>query len=163
MRTSPIFSPLEGSMYRFREAKRVQQSILADVEKKTLMWLAARMPAWVNSDHLTGLGLFGMLGAGMSYIASRWSVYGLFGVIVCLAVNWFGDSLDGTLARFRNRPRPRYGFYIDHVVDAFSAVFLLVGLALSGYMHWMVAMGLLVAYFLLSIEVYLATYTLGTF
>jgi len=150
-------------MYKFREAKRIQQSFLADIEKKTLVWLAQRMPAWVNSDHLTGLGLLGMLGAGLSYIAARWYTAGLLGVIVGLIINWFGDSLDGTLARVRNRPRPRYGFYIDHVVDAFSALFLLGGLALSGYMNGWIAVGLLIAYFLISIEVYLATYTLGTF
>ncbi len=150
-------------MYKFREAKRIQQSMLAEIEKKTLIWLAERMPAWVNPDHLTGLGLLGMLGAGVSYIAARWHTYGLLGVIAGLILNWFGDSLDGTLARVRNRPRPRYGFYIDHVVDAFSALFLLVGLSLSGYMDPRIAVGLLIAYFMISIEVYLATYTLGTF
>jgi phosphatidylglycerophosphate synthase len=84
-------------------------------------------------------------------------------VIVCLALNWLGDSLDGTLARVRNRQRPRYGFYVDHVVDALGALFLLGGLALSGFMSERIALGLLIAYLLLSIEVYLATYTLGTF
>jgi phosphatidylglycerophosphate synthase len=88
---------------------------------------------------------------------------GLLLVIACLAVNWFGDSLDGTLARFRNQSRPRYGFYVDHVVDTFGALFLLGGLALSGYMSLLVAAGLLIAYYILSIEVYLATYTIGTF
>jgi phosphatidylglycerophosphate synthase len=78
-------------------------------------------------------------------------------------VNWFGDSLDGTLARVRNRQRPRYGFYVDHVTDAFGTFFLVGGLALSGYMSPLIAAGVLVAYFMLSIEVYLATYTLGTF
>jgi phosphatidylglycerophosphate synthase len=84
-------------------------------------------------------------------------------VIVCLALNWLGDSLDGTLARVRNRQRPRYGFYVDHVVDAFGALFLLGGLALSGFMSERIALGLLIAYLMLSIEVYLATYTIGTF
>ena len=83
--------------------------------------------------------------------------------IVCLAVNWFGDSLDGTLARYRKRQRPRYGFYVDHIVDAFGALFLIGGLGLSGYMSGSVAMALIIAYFLLSIEVYLATYTVGVF
>jgi len=151
-------------MHSFREATRIQESFLASIEKKTLLWLAARMPAWVNSDHLTGLGLFAMLSAGVCYGVARYHTYGgMTGVCLSLAVNWFGDSLDGTLARFRNCPRPRFGFYIDHVVDAFSALFLLGGLALSGYMHWMIAFGLLVAFLMLSIEVYLATYTLGTF
>jgi archaetidylinositol phosphate synthase len=148
---------------RFREAKRTQQSFLAAAEKKTLLWLAARTPSWINSDHLTVLGLGAMAAAGAGYWWSRTNRAGLILVIVCLAVNWLGDSLDGTLARFRNCPRPRYGFYVDHIVDAFSALFLLGGLALSGYMSPWVALGLLIAYLMLAIEVYLATYTLGDF
>jgi len=148
---------------RFREAKRTQQSFLAVAEKRALLWLAARTPAGINSDHLTLMGLVAMAGAGAGYWWSRTNRAGLVVVIVCLAVNWLGDSLDGTLARFRNCSRPRYGFYVDHVVDAFSALFLLGGLALSGYMSPWAALGLLVAYLMLSIEVYLASYTLGDF
>src|SRR5262249_2322222 len=148
---------------RFREAKRTQQSFLASAEKKTLLWLAARTPSWINSDHLTVLGLAAMIGAGAGYWWSRTNRAGLIVVTLCLAVNWLGDSLDGSLARFRSCPRPRYGFYVDHIVDAFSALFLLGGLALSGYMSPWVALGLLIAYLMLSIEVYLATYTLGDF
>jgi archaetidylinositol phosphate synthase len=148
---------------RFREAKRIQQSFLATAEKKTLLWLAERTPAWINSDHLTILGLLAMAGAGAGYCWSRTNRGGLVLVIVCLALNWLGDSLDGTLARFRNCPRPRYGFYVDHIVDAFSALFLLGGLAVSGSMSPWVALGLLIAYLMLSIEVYLASYTLGDF
>jgi archaetidylinositol phosphate synthase len=148
---------------RFREAKRIQQSFLAAAEKKTLLWLAAHTPRGINSDHLTVLGLAAMAGAGASYWWSRTNRAGLIVVIVCLALNWFGDSLDGTLARFRNCPRPRYGFYVDHVVDAFSTVFLLGGLALSGYMSPWVALGLTLVYLVLLVEVCLATYTLGDF
>lgn len=148
---------------RFREAKRTQQSFLAALEKKTLLWLAERTPSSINSDHLTLLGLAAMAGAGAGYWWSRSSPAGLFVVIICLALNWLGDSLDGTLARFRNCQRPRYGFYVDHVVDAFGTLFLLGGMALSGYMSPAIAIGLLVAYLLLSIEVYLASYTLGDF
>ncbi|HMF92235.1 MAG TPA: hypothetical protein VKL40_16440 [Candidatus Angelobacter sp.] len=147
----------------FREAKRTQQSFLAAAEKKTLLWLAARTPAWINSDHLTILGLAAMAGAGAGYWWSRTNRVGLIVVIVCLALNWLGDSLDGTLARFRNCPRPRYGFYVDHVVDAFSTVFLLGGLALSGYMSPWVAFGLMITYLVMLVEVCLATYTLGDF
>jgi phosphatidylglycerophosphate synthase len=128
-----------------------------------LLWLARRTPAWINSDHLTGLGLLAMFGAGLGYWCSRWNRWGLVIAIVCLALNWLGDSLDGTLARFRNRQRPRYGFYVDHMCDAFGLAFLLGGLALSGFINWMVAAGLLVAYLLLLLEVCVATYTLGTF
>ena len=148
---------------RFREAKRTQESFLAALEKKTLVWLAQRTPSWINSDHLTVLGLMAMAGAGLGYWWSRTNTIGLFVVIACLALNWLGDSLDGTLARVRNCQRPRYGFYVDHVVDAFGALFLLGGLALSGYMSPLVAIGLLIAYLLLSIEIYLASYTLGDF
>lgn len=148
---------------RFREAKRIQQAFTASLEKRTLMWLAARTPLWINSDHLTVLGLAAMAGAGASYWWARTNPLGLVAVAVCLAVNWLGDSLDGTLARYRNHCRPRYGFYVDHIVDAFGALFLLGGMALSGYMAPLVAMGLLVAYLILSIEVYLASYTLGDF
>jgi hypothetical protein len=96
----------------FQEAGRAQVSFLAPVEKKCLIWMAGRTPRWVNSDHLTALGLAAMLGAGLSYWYARWNSAGLWLVILCLAVNWLGDSLDGTLARVRNRQRPRYGFYV---------------------------------------------------
>jgi phosphatidylglycerophosphate synthase len=148
---------------RFREAKRIQQSFLAIVEKRVLMWLAGHTPSWINSDHLTALGLIAMLGAGAGYWWSSRNRAGLVVVVVSLALNWLGDSLDGTLARFRRCPRPRYGFYVDHVVDAFSALFLLGGLALSGYMSTWIALGLLIVYLMLSIEVYLASYTIGDF
>jgi archaetidylinositol phosphate synthase len=107
--------------------------------------------------------LLALLGAGLSFWWARSNPAGLYAVIVCLALNWLGDSLDGTLARVRNRQRPRYGFYVDHVVDAFGALFLLGGLALSGFMSERIALSLLITYLMLSIEVYLATYTLGTF
>ncbi len=147
----------------FQEAERAQLSLLAPIEKRCLIWLARRMPSWVNPDHLTALGLVSLLCAGLSYWYARSNNLGLLMVVVFLATNWFGDSLDGTLARVRNRQRPKYGFYIDHVVDAFGTFFLLTGLGLSGYMSEWIAAGLLIAYFLLSIEVYLATYTIGTF
>lgn len=147
----------------FREASRAQVSLLAPWEKKVLIWLAHHTPRAVNSDHLTALGLAALLGAGLSYWYARWSPAGLVAAIVCLAVNWLGDSLDGTLARVRNCPRPRYGFYVDHMVDAFGTLFLLAGIGLSGYMSERVAAGLIIVYFMLSIEVYLATYTIGTF
>src|SRR3954454_13806794 len=137
--------------------------MLAAVEKKTLIWLAHRLPAWVNSDHLTMLGFVSMIAAGLLYWAASVEKMALLGVIVALAVNWFGDSLDGTLARVRNRLRPRYGFYVDHITDAIGTFFLLGGLALSSYMSPFIALGLLIAYFLLSIEVYLTTYTIGSF
>jgi len=147
----------------FRDATRVLTSVLAPLEKKTLIWLAARMPARVNSDHLTALALLAMLGAGLAFWLASHTPIGFGLVVLFLAVNWFGDSLDGTLARVRNHQRPRYGYYIDHVVDTFGIFFLLGGMALSGFMSPLVALGVLVAYFMLSNEVYLATHSLGTF
>lgn len=146
-----------------RNARRIQASFLAGVEKKTLIWLADRTPAWVTSDHLTALGFVGQIMAGVFYALSRRNHYGLLVVIACLAVNWLGDSLDGTLARVRQQQRPRYGFYVDHMVDSFGAVAMMGGLALSGYMHPWIAMGLLLVFLVLSIQSYLATYTLGEF
>lgn len=147
----------------FQQAERTHQSLLASSEKRVLLWLATRMPAWVNSDHLTTLGFVSLIGVGAGYwYASRHPI-GLLIATIFFILNWFGDSLDGTLARVRNRQRPRYGFYLDHVLDACGSVCIFAGLALSGYMSERVAVGLLVAYFLLSIEVYLATYTVGKF
>ena len=147
----------------YRDATRILSSVLSPLEKRTLLWLAARMPSPVNSDHLTTLALVAMLGAGLSFWMASWTPIGLLLAVVCLALNWFGDSLDGTLARVRQQQRPRYGYYVDHVVDAFGALFLLGGLALSGYMSPVIAFGLLVAYFMLSIEVFLAAHSLGEF
>ncbi|HLX42448.1 MAG TPA: CDP-alcohol phosphatidyltransferase family protein [Bryobacteraceae bacterium] len=127
------------------------------------MRIAGHLPAWVNLDHLTALGFVSLIGVGASYAYARWSHAGLWLAITFLVLNWFGDSLDGTLARVRQRQRPRYGFYVDHVLDACGSVFVFAGLAISGYMSERVAVGLLIAYFLLSIEVYLATYTVGKF
>ena len=143
--------------------KRMQTSFLTRLEKKVLLWMAERTPAWISSDHLTAIGFAGQLLAGVFYALSRWSKYYLLAVVGCLAVNWLGDSLDGTLARVRRQQRPRYGFYVDHMVDSFGAVAMMGGLALSGYMHPWIAIGVLVAFLLLSIQSYLATYTLGEF
>ncbi|MGO9642788.1 MAG: CDP-alcohol phosphatidyltransferase family protein [Candidatus Acidiferrales bacterium] len=147
----------------FRDATRVQQSFSAGIERRVLASLAARMPAWVESDHLTLLGFAAMFAAGASYAVARWNRNGLLLATLCLALNWFGDSLDGTIARLRNRQRPRYGFYVDHVIDTFGGLFLMGGLALSGLMDWRIALGMFIAFLMLSIETYLATYALGAF
>src|SRR5438874_5861634 len=147
----------------FQDAERKQLSMLASAEKSALVWLARRMPAWVNSDHLTLLGFVSMCVAGVFYWVASWDRRALLAVIVALVLNWFGDSLDGTLARVRNRLRPRYGFYVDHITDAIGTFFLMGGLAVSSYMTPYIGLVLLIAYLLLSIEVYLTTYTIGTF
>jgi archaetidylinositol phosphate synthase len=145
------------------EMRRVQESWLAGIEKQALFWLAARTPAWIGPDHLTALGLIAQIGAGAAYALARWNRYALLLVILCLGLNWLGDSLDGTLARVRQRQRPRYGFYVDHMVDSFGALALMGGLALSGYMQPWIAIGLLIGFLMLSIQSYLATHTLGEF
>ena len=147
----------------FREAVRIQQSFITRAEKRALMWLAERTPERVNSDHLTILGAVGMFLAGVCYALSRYSHYGLLLSCVFLAVNWLGDSLDGTVARFRQRQRPRYGFYVDHVIDCFGVTALLAGMGISGDMQPLISVWLLVAYLLLSAEIFLATYALARF
>jgi archaetidylinositol phosphate synthase len=145
----------------FLDARREMPSLTARLEKKVLLWLAARMPAWVSSDQLTLLGLLGLVGAGASYALSARQAAWLHVVNLLVAVNWFGDSLDGTLARFRQRARPRYGFYVDHMVDTVGVLFLLGGLALSTYMSPAVAVANLLLYYMLTINICLASYTLG--
>jgi archaetidylinositol phosphate synthase len=147
----------------FPEMRRVQESWVAAHEKRALLWLAARTPQWIGPDHLTALGFAAQLGAGACYTLAARNRYALVGVIVCLSLNWLGDSLDGTLARVRQQLRPRYGFYVDHMVDSFGALALMGGLALSGYLHPAIAIGLLVAFLMLSIQSYLATHALGEF
>src|SRR6516162_2931987 len=148
---------IDGFRTSFKPAMRQQESLLAPLEKKVLIGIARRLPHRINSDHLTLLGFLGMALAGGGYFYARWNRAGLAGAVVFLAVNWFGDSLDGTVARVRNRQRPRYGFYVDHIVDAFGAIFLIGGMGLSGYMTGTIALVLIIAYFLLAIELYLAT------
>ena len=142
---------------------REHGSLLAVAEKRALIWMAQRLPRSVGSDHLTRLGLAAMLGAGLAYWAAGHQPLALWAVVVALAVNWFGDSLDGTVARVRNQQRPMYGYYVDHVIDIIGALFLLGGLALSGYMTPLVALGLLIGFLMLSAETYLATHACGIF
>ena len=154
---------MAGSSLRFSHAPRINQSPLADAEKNFLTRVARRLPESVTPDRLTLLGAAAQLMAGVGYALARLNKLWLLAVIGFLFLNWLGDSLDGTLARVRNRQRPRYGFYVDHMIDSFGSLALMGGLALSGYMHPAIAIGLLVAFLLLSIQSYLATYTLGEF
>ena len=142
---------------------REHQAVTAALEKRVLVWLAHRLPMWVNSDHLTALGALAMLGAGAAFAFARWEPFALALVPVFLAVNWYGDSLDGTVARVRGQQRPRYGYYVDHVVDLFNATVLFAGMAASGLMHPVLAMGVLVGYLLLAGESFLATHSVGIF
>lgn len=142
---------------------RQHGSLLAAPEKRLLIWIAQRLPSGINSDHLTLLALVAMAGAGAAFAAARYWPPALWLVVIALLVNWFGDSLDGTLARVRRVERPRYGFYVDHVLDLAGITLLLGGLACSGHMTPLVSMMTLVAYLLVSAEVFLATAAHGVF
>jgi archaetidylinositol phosphate synthase len=147
----------------FTPARRVNQALTASIEKRALRWMAERAPRWLSSDQLTVLGFGAQIGAGLSYALSRYNRYVLLLVILCLVLNWFGDSMDGTLARVRCQQRPRYGFYVDHMVDIFGSVALMCGLGFSGFIHWQTTIAMLIAFLILASESYLATYTLSHF
>lgn len=143
---------------------RQHNSILAVAEKRALIWMAGRLPRWVNSDHLSALGLASMAGAGAAFVfAASDPAAGASLVVLCLLLNWFGDSLDGTLARVRDQQRPRYGYYVDHVIDLAGTALLFTGVAVSGYMTPAIAVLVVAAYFLVSAETYLATHARGVF
>jgi archaetidylinositol phosphate synthase len=147
----------------FVNAIRVHTALTAGIEKRLLTWMAQRTPAAISPDHLTALGFACQILAGAAYALSARDARLLWLVNLFLALNWLGDSLDGTLARVRNRQRPRYGFYVDHISDTFGALALMGGMACSGLLHWEIAAGMLVCFYALSIESYLATYTTGRF
>jgi archaetidylinositol phosphate synthase len=147
----------------FIEARRDSTGLLTGLERRLLIWLAQRIPSAINSDHLTALGFLSLVCVGVFYALSATYPSALWAVVIFLALNWFGDSLDGTLARVRGHQRPRYGFYVDHILDTFGAMFVLGGLAISGHMTPTIAAVFLIAYFVLSIEVFLATYCIGKF
>jgi phosphatidylglycerophosphate synthase len=139
---------------------REHKALTAGVEKRLLVWIAERLPAAINSDHLTFAGAAALLGVGASYWAGGSA---LLLVIPLLIVNWFGDSLDGTLARVRHRERPRYGYYVDHVLDAVGFAAIFGGLMLGGHMTPALGLAFLAAYYLAVVEIALATHARGTF
>jgi phosphatidylglycerophosphate synthase len=145
------------------EHRREHRSVLAAVEKRALVAIARRLPPFIHSDHLTALALLAMGLAGPGYALARWEVRLLWLAVGALALNWFGDSLDGTVARVRHTERPRYGFYVDHVLDIVGATLLFAGLAASGFMTPLIALALLVGYLLVTGEVFLAASVLGVF
>ena len=143
--------------------ERENTGLLAEAERRALVWIAGRLPRAINSDHLTAIGVAGMLLTAAAFWAGATYPPALWLVVVGLAINWAGDSLDGTLARVRNQQRPRYGYYVDHVLDTAGTLLLFGGIALGGLMSPLVALMTLVAYYIVSIEVYLATCALGRF
>ena len=142
---------------------RTNTSLTAAAEKRLLIWMADRLPPWITSDALSALGLAAMFAAGASFAALRWTPWAAAAVAVSLAANWFGDSLDGTVARVRRQERPRFGYYIDHVIDLAGTTLLMIGVACSGRMHPALALAVLGAYLLVSAESYLATHAAGVF
>lgn len=152
------------STVAFKDAKRELSGLVAPLERHALRWLVERIPTRINSDHLTILGFLALIAAGLFYwLAGTHDRLWLHAVNLMLFVNWFGDSLDGNLARFRKKSRPRYGFYVDHIVDAFGTLALFGGMAMSGFISERVACGLLALYYLLMINSNLSAYTLGKF
>ena len=145
------------------EHVRDHRGLLATAEKRLLIAIAQRLPLWVHSDHLTGLAMAAMAVASAGYVLARWDTRALWLVVFALAVNWFGDSLDGTLARVRKVERPKYGFYLDHVLDIIGITLLFGGLAASPFMSPVIALSLLVAYLLVSGEIFLSTAVRGVF
>lgn len=159
--SSPTITHSTGKT--FTTAHRVNQSLTATLERRALEWMTERAPRWLTSDQLTALGLGAQIAAGVAFaLSGRHRVFLLLAV-ACIVLNWFGDSMDGTLARVRHQQRPRFGFYVDHIVDILGATALMCGLGLSGFAHWQIAAAMLVGFLLLAGESYLATYTLSRF
>ncbi len=144
-------------------ARRELTFLLAEPERRLLRAIAARLPRWVTSDGLTALGMVGAVGAGVAYALSTLSAAWLWAASALLVVNWFGDSLDGTLARVRRVERPRYGYYLDHIVDAFSTAAIGAGIGLSPYVNLGVALAGVIAYLILSVNIYLESQAFGVF
>jgi len=143
--------------------RRVNDILLGPLERPALQWLSARMPAWITPDFLTAIGVLGALVTSIGYILSNVDRNFLWLASVGFLVNWFGDSLDGTLARYRHIERPRYGFYIDHTTDTFSQAVVFLGLGLSPYVSFDIACVALIAFFMLTILVYVWTNVVGEF
>jgi phosphatidylglycerophosphate synthase len=142
---------------------REHRSLLADAERRLLIAIARRLPPWINSDHLTVVGLLSMPLAAVAFANIPAAPWCAAAFVLALAANWFGDSLDGTLARVRNQQRPRYGYFVDHVIDLVGTAALFAGVAVSGLMHPSIAIAVVAAYFLVAAESYLTTHVAGVF
>lgn len=145
------------------QSVRIQTSVLSKIEKRVLIWLAQRQPRWVNSDMLTILGTIGALIIAAGYVLSNKNINFLWLSSFGFIVNWYGDSLDGTLARVRHCQRPNYGYYLDHSVDAINEIFMFIGIGLSSFLDIRIAMAGLIIYFLLTINVSINAHLKGEF
>ena len=161
--TTATLTPSSTSQSTFTSAPRIHTALTANLERRTLIFLAHHTPKPITADHLTTLGFLAQLAAGLSYALTRHHRHALLLVNLFILLNWLGDSLDGTLARVRNQQRPRYGFYVDHALDLLGATALMTGLAFSGVIRPTTALAMLIAFLLLSAESFLATYTLTRF
>lgn len=144
-----------------KRVSRIQENVLAVSERKLLNWLCARMPRWVTPDLLTGTGVLGAVAIFAGYALSTYGAGWLWLAIAGYVMQWFGDSMDGSLARFRKIERPRFGFFIDHSCDGLTLLLILSGIGLSPYVSFDIAMVTLAGYLLLSIHAFLATHVLG--
>ena len=154
---------MESETNSTADAPRAKRFLLAEPEARVLEWIARRLPARVMPDHLTALGVFAALGIPAAYVLSNGDKAWLWAASALLVVHWLGDSLDGTLARVRRTERPRYGYYLDHLVDAFATAAIGIGLGLSPYMLLAVGLVIVIAYLILSINTYLETHAFGVF
>lgn len=146
-----------------KQSVRIQTSFLNGLEKKALLWLAERQPKWMDSDMLTFVGFIGAVVIAAGYILSGLSVHFLWLASLGLVINWYGDSLDGTLARYRKQQRPIYGFYIDHTMDAINETFMFLGVGLSPFMRFDLSCLLLVIYLMLTLNVSMNAHLKGEF
>ena len=146
-----------------KQSTRIQTSLLNGVEKKTLVWMASRMPKWVTSDMLTWFGLFGSALCGLGFFLTHYSIYWLWLSCLGLVINWFGDSLDGSLARVHNTQRPLYGYYLDHNIDTVTEAFMFIGAGLSPLMNLSVALFCYAAYLALTVYVSINAHLKGEF
>jgi archaetidylinositol phosphate synthase len=150
-------------MAEIKKHQRVNNMLLGGLERPALQWLAARMPAWVTPDVLTGIGVVAAIMIFVGYWLTNLSPWWLWFVNVGFVLNWFGDSLDGTLARFRKIERPKFGFYLDHTVDAVAEFLTIIGIGMSPYMRLDIATFALIGYLLVSVHVYVRTAVDGVF
>lgn len=142
---------------------RINDNLLGFVERPVIGWLVRRTPAWINSDMLTGFGVFGAVIIFFSYWLCRYHPVFLWVASLGFVIHWIGDSMDGNLARYRNRQRPIYGFFIDHTTDTFAMILIFMGIGLSPYAKLSTALLALVGYLCLSIMVYIRTALEGVF
>lgn len=147
-----FFRTLINTMAEIKQAQRIQTSVLNAAEKKLLVWLAGRQPGWVTSDFMTFLGMLGSLLIFLGFVLSNLSVQWLWLVIGGLLLNWYGDSLDGTIARVRNTQRPIYGYFLDHNMDILNEMFMFIGVGLSPFVHLHIALMALIFYLVLTVQ-----------